>query len=318
MQRNTAFLGSMVPALGACLVISVACGGGSGAPAASPEAGADAPSADTSAADASATGTDSAKGGDAAAPTESKDAASATGADKAAPQQSLLALCEEGCKKIRTRCTETAFENCKMNCAQYDHPPAGCETEVRQALECARDAEDVPCVNIAPEICSYKFRRVVACVNGKPIEAKDDAPRTPEGWERFVAKSAGFTAMAPKGMTESGGGAEARHSVQLGDAEYIVRVLPAPKEKPTQKNMLGVAMGVLGKCSQKLKLFGMVDRPEKVFIRFDSACPDGVTWRGAFVIVGSKMYMPYVAIAKAAKSKPEVDAFVYGLEVGGK
>jgi hypothetical protein len=82
--------------------------------------------------------------------------------------------------------------------------------------------------------------------------------------------------------------------------------------------MVGVAMGVLGKCSQKLKLYGMVDRPEKVFIRFDSACPDGVTWRGAFVITGSKMYMPYVAIPKGVKSKPEVDAFVYGFEAGGK
>lgn len=315
MQRKTAFLGSVVRALGACVVFSAACGGGSGAPAASPEAASNTPGADATAA-----GNDSAPPADTAATTESNEASPAAGdeASKAAPQQSLLALCEEGCKKIKTRCTETAFENCKMNCAQYDHPPAGCETEVRQALECARDAEDVPCVNIAPEICSYKFRRIVACVNGKPLEAKDDAPKTPDGWERFAAKSAGFTVMAPKGMTESSEGGESRHSVKLGDAEYVVRVLPAPKEKPTQKSMLGVAMGVLGKCNQKLKLYGMVDRPEKVFIRFDSGCADGVTWRGAFVVAGSKMYMPYVAIAKGTKSKPEVDAFVYGFELGGK
>jgi hypothetical protein len=283
MLRNTTSLGFSVSAFGACFVLAAACGGGSTAPAASPEPAQNGAAAEPGPAEASATSSDAPAAG-------TQDAAPAAGdatAGKPA-EQSLLALCEEGCKKIKARCSETAFENCKMNCAQYDHPPAGCETETRQALECARDAEDVPCVNIAPEICSYKFRRIVACVNGKPLEAKDDAPRTPDGWERFAAKSAGFSAMAPKGMSESGDG----FSVKQSDADYLVRVLPAPKEKPTQKNMVQVAMGVLGKCSQKLKLYGMVDRPEKVFIRFDSACPDGATWRGAFVIVGSKMYMP--------------------------
>lgn len=311
MKRKTTALGFSVCALGACLVLSPACGGGSTAPAASPESSSSAPAPDAPpAAGDVATSDGSATTNDGAG---SKPAADAP-ASKSAPEQSLLALCEEGCKKIKARCTDTPYESCKMNCSQYEHPPAGCEAEARQALECARDAEDVPCVNIAPEICSYKFRRVVACANGKPIEAKDDAPKTPEGWERFSAKSAGFSTMAPKGMSESGDG----FSVKQPDADYLVRILPAPKDKPTQKNMVGVAMGVLGKCSQKLKLYGMVERPEKVFIRFDSACPDGVTWRGAFVITGSKMYMPYVTIPKGVKSKPEVDAFVYGFEVGGK
>ena len=310
MKRKTSTLGLSVYALSACVVLLAACGGGSTAPAASPEP------ATNGAAEATPAEADAPADG--ASPTAASKEASPSGTDgaasKPAAEQSLLALCEEGCKKIKARCTDTAYESCKMNCSQYEHPPAGCETEARQALECARDAEDVPCVNIAPEICSYKFRRVVACANGKPIEAKDDAPKTPDGWERFAAKSAGFSTMAPKGMSESGDG----FSVKQPDADYLVRILPAPKEKPTQKNMVGVAMGVLGKCSQKLKLYGMVDRPEKVFIRFDSACPDGLTWRGAFVITGSKMYMPYVAIPKGVKSKPEVDAFVYGFEAGGK
>lgn len=314
MEHKSRVLGFAVHALGACLVLSAACGGGSGAPAASPESVSDGAASDSPPAAADGAPSE----GAAPAADATNDAAPSTAAEspKPAAEQPLLALCEEGCKKIKARCTETAFENCKMNCAQYDHPPPGCEGEARSALECARDADDVPCVNIAPEICTKKFQRVVACMSGKTIEAKkEDGPRTPEGWERFVAKSAGFSALAPKGMAQNGDA----FSVKAGDAEYLVKVLPAPKEKPTQKNLVQVAMGVLGKCSQKLKLRGMVDRPEKVFIRVDSACPDGVAWNGAFLITGGKMYFPYVATPKGSKSKPEVvDAFIYGFEVGGK
>ena len=314
MQRKTAVLGFAVCALGASAVLSVACGGGSVAPAASPESGSSAEASDSPAAGGDAAPSDGAT----PAAGDSKDAASSAGDDAkkpAAAEQSLLALCEEGCKKIKAKCTDTAYENCKMNCAQYDHPPAGCEGEARKALECARDAEDTPCVNIAPEICTKKFQRVVACMGGKTVEASsDDAPRTPDGWERFTAKSAGFSAMAPKGMAQNGDG----YSVKVGEAEYLVKILPAPKEKPTQKNLVQVAMGVLGKCNQKLKLRGMVDRPDKVFIRVDSACPDGTVWNGAFLITGGKLYMPYVATPKGTKTKPEIDAFVYGFEAGGK
>lgn len=313
MEQKTAVLGFAACALCASIVLSAGCGGSSGAPAASPE-----PTSTGATSEEPPAASDvAASDGIAPADGATQEATPSAGADspKPAAQQSLLALCEEGCKKIKARCTDTAYENCKMNCAQYDHPPAGCEGEARTALECARDAEDTPCVNIAPEICTKKFQRVVACMSGKTVEAStEDGPRTPAGWERFSAKSAGFSAMAPKGMAQSG----EVYSVKDGDAEYIVKVLPPPKEKPTQKNLVQVAMGVLGKCNQKLKLRGMVDRPDKVFIRVESACPDGTTWNGAFLITGGKMYMPYVATPKGSKTKPEIDAFVYGFEAGGK
>src|SRR5262245_24268373 len=124
MQRKTAVLGFAVCALSASAVLSVACGGGSGAPAASPESGSNA------AADApAATGDAAPSDGAAPAADASKDAAPSADADakKPAAEQPLLALCEEGCKKIKAKCTDTAYENCKMNCAQYDHPPPGCE-----------------------------------------------------------------------------------------------------------------------------------------------------------------------------------------------
>jgi hypothetical protein len=139
MQRKTAVLGFAACALCASAVLSVACGGGSGAPAASPESGSSA------AADAPPAAGDAAASDGAPAADASKDAA--PGADAAAKkpsatEQSLLALCEEGCKKIKAHCTDTAYENCKMNCAQYEHPPAGCEGEARKALEQAIGTSD--------------------------------------------------------------------------------------------------------------------------------------------------------------------------------
>ncbi len=237
----------------------------------------------------------------------------AAAADAAPAQLSLVALCEKGCDKMKAHCSASSVDNCRMNCAQYEHPPEGCDSEVRAALECANSAEDSTCVNIAPEICSPKFRRVVACTNGKPMAAKEESleHNPPPGWERF--KAAGFSSVMPKGVSEGSDGGQPSYSVKEGNLTYAVRVLPPPKEKPTQKNLVGVAMGVLGKCSQKLKLYGMVDRPEKVFIRFDSHCPDGTDWRGAFAINSKKLYMPFVSLPKGAKG--EVDAFVYGFEL---
>ncbi len=231
----------------------------------------------------------------------------------AAAQPSLSELCLQGCTKVKAKCSESAAEACRMNCVQYEHPPQGCESEAREALKCARDAEDIPCVNIAPEICSYKFRRVVGCANGKPLEAKDDAPRVPAGWERYTAKSAGFYATLPKGVSEGTEAGAPKFSVQENNVTYSVKILPPPPEKPTQKNLVKVAMGILGKCSQKLKLYGMVERPEKIFIRYDSKCPDGTELHGAFVVANNKLYLPTASVPKGGKA--ETEAFVYSFEV---
>lgn len=304
---------SVHPALLACSLL-VACGG-SKSPAASPGAG------DSAAPnDAAATSDSAAPAGDgsaaAAGPASDKSAnnGSTAGAAPAKNEKlSLVALCEKGCDKMKKTCSSSSVDNCRMNCSQYEHPPAGCDEEVRDALECANSAEDTTCVNIAPEICAHKFRRVVACANGKPIAAKDEGTSTPNGWERYVSKSGGFASLMPKGVAESSEGGVPTYSVKQGDLTYSVRILPPPKERPTQKSMVQLAMPILGKCSQKLKLYGMVERPEKIFIRFDSHCPDGSDWRGAFAITDKKMYMPFVTLPKGAKG--EVDAFVYGFEV---
>lgn len=295
-------------------VFASACGGSS-QQAASPTPS-DVPPATPPPDDAAATKPDTAQPGGAEKPSGDK-AADPGAAPAATAEVALVDLCEEGCKKIKAKCAGSSYDNCHMNCAQYEHGPKGCEKEAREALECAKNAEDVTCVNIAPEICAFKFRKVVACSNGTTLEAKEEAgAKTPPGWERYTAKSAGFSTLMPKGVTEGQEGGQPQFTTKEGDGTYNVRILPAPKEKPTQKNMVQVAMGALGKCNRNMKLYGMVDRPEKVFIRFDSGCPDGSTWRGAFVIVGPKMYMPFVSAPKGVKTKPEVDAFIYGFETG--
>ncbi|MFZ5895866.1 MAG: hypothetical protein ACOY0T_32720 [Myxococcota bacterium] len=312
MLRANESAGFVQRALVACTMFIAGCGGGQAAQPASAT-----PNESAAPADASAT-SEPEKPADAAASNSStaasgSEAAGAANAPAKNEKLSLVALCEKGCDKMKANCSSSSVENCRMNCVQYEHPPAGCEEEARVALECANSAEDTTCVNIAPEICAHKFRRVVACANGKPIAAKDETTQTPTGWERYVAKSAGFASLMPKGVTESSEGGVPTYSAKQGDLTYSVRILPPPKERPTQKSMVQVAMGILGKCNQKLKLYGMVDRPEKIFIRFNSQCPDGTDWRGAFAITDKKLYMPFVTLPKG--SKGEVDAFVYGFEV---
>ncbi len=318
MQLKPATLIRSVVGAWSALALCAACGGGA-KPAEAPPPAASAEPSEPSAAPADSDSEKPASEGDSeanASPAASSDATSAPAAQAQPP--SLVELCEEGCKKIKAKCAGAAYDNCHMNCTQYDHGPKGCEAEARVALECARDAEDVTCVNIAPEICAKKFQRVVACSNGKTLETKEvEAPKVPSGWERYSAKAAGFSALMPKGVSETSEGGEPHFVSKEGDAVYTVRVTAAPKEKPTQKNMVKVAMNVLGKCNRNMKLYSMVERPEKTFLRFDSKCPDGVEWSGAFVIIGSKMYMPFVTYPKGggAKRKSELEAFVFNFEV---
>lgn len=294
------------------LAVLVAACGGTAAPASAPA------SSDSSAAGSPAGASDAqASGSEEPAPAKGTDQtppASGAGTAPKGEKLSLVALCEKGCDKMKATCSASSVDNCRMNCTQYEHPPAGCDDEVRAALECANKAEDTTCVNIAPEICAPKFRRVVTCANGgKSVDASDEAAQTPAGWERYSSKKNGFASLMPKGVSESSEGGVPTSTVKQGELTYQVRVLPPPAERPTQKSMVKLALPILGKCSQKLKLYGMVDRPEKIFIRFDSHCPDGTDWRGAFVITDKKMWMPFVTIPKGAKG--EVDAFVYGFEL---
>src|SRR6185369_16603218 len=90
----------------------------------------------------------------------------------APPAASILSICQAKCDKLVSKCGKTAVESCRLNCGKYDPPPAGCGDQVRAALECARDARDLTCANVAPETCSKKFREITSCAAGEaaPVE----------------------------------------------------------------------------------------------------------------------------------------------------
>lgn len=247
----------------------------------------------------------------ASSPSSATPPVAAEPAPPAAPDP--VALCNRMCDRVEKKCSESATESCRMNCTQYEHPPQGCDAQVQAALECGARAEDLTCVNIAPESCAADFRRVVACASGKPEGAMPEDPtKIPESWERFESASAGFAAPMPRGVSEKSGAPEPTFQTSAGEATYEVRVLPAPKDKVTQKSLVRLTMGLVGKCGKNLKLFGMVERPERTTIRFQSGCPGGNELQGFIVIAAGKMYVLQVN-APAASNAPK-DPFFYNFD----
>jgi len=228
---------------------------------------------------------------------------------------SPVELCLAMCDRVASLCTKNAADACRTNCAQYEHPPEGCDLEVRAALECASKAKDLTCVIIAPESCAPEFRRLVACSTGKEAPGAREVAeaRLPDGWERFEAASQGFAVTMPRGVSEKTDAKEPTYAVDQGQAAYSVRVLPPPKAKPTQKNLVPLATGLLGKCARKLKLYGLIERPDRVSIRYDSRCADGAEWRGSLVITATRMYV--LRVTAPAGVQVDADAFVYGFEL---
>lgn len=233
----------------------------------------------------------------------------------APPPPTPVALCNRMCDRVAKTCSESAMDSCRMNCTQYEHPPAGCDAQVRTALECASKAEDLTCVNIAPESCATDFRRVVACANGEPEGAMPEDPtKLPDGWQRFQSSSGGFSTAMPPAVTEKSGPPLA-FTASAGDAEYEVRLVDAPADKPTQKNLVRVVLGLVGKCGRNLKLFGMVDKPERVTIRYESRCANGDERHGMLVSAGRKMHILEIRGPKGLKTPK--DPFFYGFELQG-
>src|SRR3954466_2690535 len=92
--------------------------------------------------------------------------AAASAAPPALPAP-LVPICLAKCDKLVSKCGASAVESCRLNCGKYDPPPATCGDQVRTALECARDAHDLSCANVAPESCARKFREIASCAAGE-------------------------------------------------------------------------------------------------------------------------------------------------------
>ena len=212
-----------------------------------------------------------------------------------------MSICQAKCEKLIAKCGKAAIESCRLNCGKYDPPPAGCADPVRAALECARDAKDLTCANVAPESCAAQFREIAACSSGVTTQKTAAAPAgLPEGWERYTDAANGFSVALPKGSADKKEGDSTVRAVTVGDTTYSVSVLPVPTDKPSEKSLLHVMMKIQGRCSDKLKLDGFVEKAGRASIHFMSHCPDKTDWNG-MLYIGAQHLVMLSARAPAGK-----------------
>jgi hypothetical protein len=247
-----------------------------------------------------------------AAPEAPAGAPIAPSAAAAPAPPSIHELCFAMCDKVKAKCPKSSFETCRVNCSKYDPPAEGCEGIVRNALKCARDAADLVCANVAPESCAKPFRQITACASGQKTET-DAAPTTaalPPGFALYENAQEGVRAPMPQGAAAEG---NALASVKHGDgAVYSIRKLPRPEGKLNEKIFLKLGMNLFGRCSDKMKMGGMVDKPGRTSINYTMKCPDGSDEQGLFWATEKALFVASVK-GQAGKLGP-TEAFLYGFE----
>lgn len=225
---------------------------------------------------------------------------------------SIHDVCFEMCDKVKAKCPKNAFEACRVNCGKYESPTEGCESVVVAALTCARDAADLVCANVAPESCAKPFRRIGACNSGqKPEEAAPTTAALPDGFAMYENAQEKLHAPMPQGVVAGEGNVIA--TVKHADgAVYSIRKLPRPEGKLNEKLFLKIGMNLFGRCSDKMKMQGMVDKPGRTSINYTTKCPDGSEEAGLFWATEKALF---IASAKGPAGKlGPTDAFLYGFE----
>lgn len=227
----------------------------------------------------------------------------------------LVELCGTWCERMRgLACSETAVQECRTNCARY-RPPPSCDAEGRAAFECARTAPDVQCAYIAPTSCNNKFRRMMACARGEQITLAPDKPDMPEGWERYRSTTPKFHVPMPRNVVEKTTEGRPTFASEQGPITYSIQVYPPLTEAPTQKNLVHLAMRILGNdCSgRKLRLHGVVEQNGQMSVRYDTECRNGPDLHGLFHIAPNNFYVLTVSGPRGFKA--ERDAFLYGFAI---
>jgi hypothetical protein len=191
-----------------------------------------------------------------------------------------LSICQAKCDKLVSKCGKTAVESCRLNCGKYDPPPAGCGDQVRAALECARDARDLTCANVAPETCAKKFREIASCAAGEAAPVEKAPVGLPDGWEKVTDSVNGFSVAMPTGSVLKAGPEGPVRTVTVADTLYTLSVLPLLKDKPSEKSFLHFLMKVQGRCSDKVKLDGFIEKAGRSSIHYKAHCPDKTDWNG--------------------------------------
>jgi hypothetical protein len=236
-----------------------------------------------------------------------------TAAEPKPAPPSIHDVCFAMCDKLKDKCPKSSWETCRINCSKYDSPADGCADIVRTALSCARDAADLVCANVAPESCAKQFRQITACNSGKkPTEEAAPSASLPSGFTVYENAAEGIHAPMPEGVAPGDGNVIA--SVKTADgAVYSIRKLPRPDGKLNEKVFLKVGMNLFGRCSDKMKMQGMVDKPGRSSINYTTKCPDGSEEKGLFWATDKALF---VASAKGPAGKlGPTEAFLYGFEV---
>jgi len=238
-------------------------------------------------------------------------ASSAPTPSPAAP--SIHDVCFGMCDKVKAKCPKNSFEACRVNCSKYESPADGCEDVVRAALSCARDAADLVCANVAPESCAKPFRQITACASGQKPDnvASPGVAALPSGFAEYENAREGVHAPMPQGVSAGEGNtiAVAKHA---DGALYTIRKLPRPEGKLNEKVFLKIGMGLFGRCSDKMKMQGMVDKPGRTSINYTTKCPDGSEEQGLFWATDRALFVASVKGQTGMLGPTE--AFLYGFE----
>jgi hypothetical protein len=246
----------------------------------------------------------------AAAPAPSAEPASLPVAEA---KPSIHDVCFSMCDKLKPKCAKSSFEACQVNCGKYESRAEGCESVVIAALSCARDAADLVCANVAPESCAKPFRQIAACNSGKPTtEAAPTTAALPAGFTIYENAVEHLRAPMPQGVTAGEGTVIA--SVKHADGGvYAIRKLPRPEGKLNEKVFLKLGLTLFGRCSDKMKMQGMVDKPGRTSINYTNKCPDGSEEAGLFWATEKALFVASVK-GQPGKLGP-TEAFLYGFEV---
>ena len=226
---------------------------------------------------------------------------------------SIHDVCFAMCDKVKAKCPKNSFDACRVNCSKYESPADGCEGVVRAALTCARDAADLVCANVAPESCAKPFRQITACASGQKPEtvAAPSAVSLPADFSIYENAHEGVHAPMPQGVAAGEGNVIA--SVKHADgALYSIRKLPRPEGKLNEKIFLKIGLNLFGRCSDKMKMQGMVDKPGRTSINYTTKCPDGSEEQGLFWATDKTLFVASVK-GPAGKLGP-AEAFLYGFE----
>jgi hypothetical protein len=226
---------------------------------------------------------------------------------------SFAPICRAKCDELVAKCSKASVDSCRLNCSKYDAPQAECAAQVRAALECTRDAQDLTCANVAPESCSAKFKEIAACTAGEAPKPASPSGALPEGWETIRDAANGFSIALPSGSTAADSAEGPVRAVTAADGTtYTVSVLPLLKEKPSEKSLLHFLMKVQGRCSDKVKLDGFVEKEGRSSIHYSAHCPDKTDWDGMLYIGTQHLIL---LSARAATGKVGItEPFFYDFE----